>query len=425
MVAGQQKIAVIGSGISGLATAYLLSRKHHVVLYEAADYLGGHTHTVDVQLEGQTCPVDTGFLVFNELTYPNFIALLAELGVESYASDMSFGVSQDSGRFEWAGTDLGSVFAQKRHLLSPTFMHMLYDIMRFNATAQSNLALSEQSGMTLGQLLSHGGYGHKFRDAYLLPMAAAIWSSAPRDILDFPASTFLRFCINHALLQVNDRPQWRTVSGGGKAYVDQIAAQLTDIRLNTPVLQVERLGNGVTVVTSSDVEYFDHVVFATHAPDTLKLLGDATSNERAILSQVRYQTNTAILHTDRTQMPKRKKVWSAWNYIGGSQLEGHRPVCVSYWLNKLQDLPFASPVILTLNPFKRPSSDQILAEFSYEHPIFDHAAIQAQQDLSLIQGKNRLWFAGAWTGYGFHEDGLKSALRVVAGFDLSPHWAKV
>ncbi|AXI04562.1 NAD(P)/FAD-dependent oxidoreductase [Aquirhabdus parva] len=425
MIQSRQRIAVIGSGISGLASAFFLSSVHDVILFEAEGYLGGHTNTVDVTLEGQTHPVDTGFLVFNEQTYPNFIAFLAELNTRSYESDMSFGVSLNDGELEWAGTNIGSVFAQRKNLLSPQFLIMLKDILRFNRSAESHLAVVNISGATLGQLLDDGNYSTMFRDGYLLPMSAAIWSSSPQDILQFPASTFLQFCLNHALLQVNDRPKWHTVKGGGRAYVNQIKNTISEYRLNTKVHRIERTDDGVLVTSDIGIEKFDSVVCATHAPQTLEMLVDASETERKILSSVRYQTNSAILHTDIKQMPKRKKVWSAWNYLGGRRVDGQRPVCVSYWLNQLQNLPFQTSVILTLNPFELPQASSILAQFEYQHPIFDHAAILAQQQLPTIQGKKRVWFAGAWTGYGFHEDGLKSALRVVADFNISPPWAKV
>lgn len=430
MLSTRQRIAIIGSGISGLASAYFLSRAHDVVLFEAGSYLGGHTNTVDVTLEGQTQPVDTGFLVFNQATYPNLIALFAELDVATYGTDMSFGVSLDDGKLEWAGTNLDTVFAQRRRILSPRFIGMLRDILRFNAAAETNLNQSLINGATLGQLIAQGQYGEMFRDAYLLPMAAAIWSSSPNDILQFPASSFIRFCLNHALLQVNDRPQWQTVKGGAREYVRKITAALiangeTEIRLNCPVLKVERTLDSVKIHSQFGVENFDSVVFATHAPQTLALLSDANESEQQILSAVRYQANTAVLHTDAAQLPQRRKVWSAWNYLGGASVDGQRPVCVSYLLNQLQNLPFTTPVIVTLNPFTPPAPATVLAQFDYEHPVFDHAAIAAQQRLPDIQGQNRTWFAGAWTGYGFHEDGLKSALRVVDDFGLAPTWAKL
>ncbi len=393
------------------------------MLFEAADYLGGHTNTVDVTLEGRCHGVDTGFLVFNEHTYPNLVALFEELGVDSIASDMSFGVSVDGGALEWAGTSLDSVFAQRTNAGSPSFLRMLWDILHFNRNAERFLQSAIQTALTLGQLLQQEGYGARFRDAYLLPMAAAIWSSSPRDILQFPAATFLRFCLNHGLLQVNGRPQWRTVAGGARNYVDKIAATLPDVRLNTPVLGVRRSAGSMQVCSSSvDAEPFDAVVFATHAPTTLAMLQDASQTERAILGGVRYQPNTAYLHTDANLMPRRRKVWSAWNYLAGAQADGQRPVCVSYWLNQLQALPFETPVIVTLNPHTLPAENTLLAKFNYAHPVMDLATVRAQQQLAQIQGKDGAWFAGAWTGYGFHEDGLKSALRIAAAFDTAPTW---
>ena len=418
-----RKVAVIGAGISGLASAYLLSRQHSVTLFEAGDYLGGHTRTVDITVDGHTVPVDTGFLVFNDRTYPNLIALFKELGVDSLETDMSFGVTLDDGRLEWAGTNLDTVFAQRRRLLSPSFYLMLRDILRFNRSADANLQAALASDVTLGQLLEQGGYSAVFRDAYLLPMAAAIWSSPTGDILKFPAATFLRFCINHALLQVNDRPKWRSVAQGGRNYVERIAATLNDVRLSTPVNAVIRTPEGVRLQTAHETEHFDAVVFATHAPTTRRMLADADIEEAAVLDAVRYQANTALLHTDASLLPRRRKVWSAWNYIGGAAVAGERPVCVSYLINQLQPLPFETPVVVTLNPFREPAADKLLGRFDYEHPLLDHAATRAQRQLPSIQGRRSTWFAGAWTGYGFHEDGLKSALRVAADFGVSPDWA--
>src|SRR5450830_1365631 len=286
MVPQRQKIAVIGAGVSGLASAYFLAREHDVVLFEAGAYAGGHTNTVEVALDGKTFPVDTGFLVFNQATYPNLIAFLDELAVPSYATDMSFGVSLDDGRFEWAGTNLDTVFAQRRRVLSPSFLHMLADILRFNRAAPVNLATSLAQPITLGELIADGAYGALFRDAYLLPMAAAIWSSSPADILQFPASSFLRFCLNHGLLQVNDRPQWRTVQGGAREYVKKILQTLPPVRLNTPVLQVAKHGSKLSVRTAQGEEEYDAVVFATHAPQTLAMLSDATGEERRLLGAV-------------------------------------------------------------------------------------------------------------------------------------------
>jgi predicted NAD/FAD-binding protein len=422
-----QRVAVVGAGIAGLASAYLLARRHRVTLFEAADYLGGHTHTVDVRVEGIDAPVDTGFLVFNDRTYPNLIALFDELGVVSHRSDMSFSVSVDGGRLEWAGTNLNTVFAQRRNVLSPTFLGMLRDILRFNAAADRHLETASRDRCSVGELLAAEGYGAPFQHHYLLPMAAAIWSSAARDILQFPAATFLRFCLNHALLQVNSRPPWRTVLGGGRTYVTRIAATLDDIRLNTPVRGIRRDADGVTVMTdAAGPARFDAVVLAGHAPASLQLLDDADAQERGVLGTVRYQRNVAVLHTDPALLPRRRRVWSAWNYLSGhaGQRDGRQPVCVSYLINQLQPLPFRTPVVVTLNPVPEPAPDTVLGRYDYAHPLLDLAAVDAQQRLPALQGRRRTWFAGAWTGYGFHEDGLKSALRVARDFGVAPAWTR-
>ncbi|AVF40852.1 NAD(P)/FAD-dependent oxidoreductase [Pandoraea apista] len=423
-----QRVAVVGSGIAGLASAYLLARKHQVTLFEATGYAGGHTNTVDVSLEGLHAPVDTGFLVFNDRTYPNLVALFDELGVSAVASDMSFSVSVDGGALEWAGTNLNTVFAQRRNLYSPSFLGMLRDVLRFNATAHAHLRDAVSQRQSVGDLLLANGYGQPFQDHYLLPMAAAIWSSRAADILHFPAATFLRFCLNHALLQIRHRPQWKTVAGGGRDYVRRMVATLGDVRLRTPVHRVSRDAQGVTLsFGDGQSQRFDAVVLAGHAPDSLRLLSDVSPAEQRILGAVRYQPNSAVLHTDTTQLPRRRRVWSAWNYVsrGGRIADTQRPVCVSYLINQLQALPFASPVIVTLNPVEEPAPHTVLGRYAYDHPLLDLAAVDAQSHLPELQGQRRTWFAGAWTGYGFHEDGLKSALRVAADFDVLPAWAKL
>lgn len=418
-----KRVAVVGAGISGLASAYLLHRAgHQVSVFEAGSYFGGHTNTVDVTLEGKTWPVDTGFLVFNDRTYPNLIALFAELGIPAHESDMSFSVSLDNGRLEWAGTNLNTVFGQRRNLFSPRFLGMVRDILRFNRLSPQYLQETSAEPATLSQLLERHRYGQAFRDDYLLPMAAAIWSSAPRDILDFPAATFLRFCTNHGLLQVSDRPQWRTVKGGARQYVQTILGHLPDTRCNTPVLAVARRPEGVDVTTATGTERFDAVILATHAPQSLAVLSDADAEEAAILGAFRYQANLAILHTDTQLLPKRSSLWSAWNYFGGQSVGQQRPVCVSYLINRLQPVPFRSPVVVTLNPVWEPAAGTEIARFNYEHPVMDTAAIRAQEWLEGIQGRGGVWHAGAWTGYGFHEDGLRSALRVARHFGAMPSW---
>jgi predicted NAD/FAD-binding protein len=415
-------IAVIGSGISGLGAAWLLDKKHDVTLYEAAGYLGGHSNTVDVQLEGITYPVDTGFLVHNELTYPNLIQLLEYLGVESHETEMSFSVNLPDSGTEWAGTDIFTVFAQTRNLLSLRFWRMLRDIQSFNNRAEAMLSWSENNGASLQALLDHHRYSNVFRDWYLLPMAAAIWSSAPSDILKFPATTFLRFCLNHHLLQIEGRPVWRSILGGARTYVEKMAKNL-QVRMNHPVDQVMRNRGGVTVGSMGSVETYDAVVFATHAPDTLTMLGDPSEQEYKLLNAISYQPNRAVLHTDRRFLPNRELIWSAWNYLATG--EQSRLVCVTYLLNKLQRLPFKLPVMVTLNPPENMEPEGIIREFDYAHPVFDQAAIEAQQQLTSIQGVNRTWFCGAWCGYGFHEDGLKSALRILPDFEVEAPWPVV
>lgn len=393
-----------------------------MTLYEAADYLGGHTHTVDVSLDGVTHGVDTGFLVYNTLTYPNLISLFKHLDVETNTTEMSFSVKLPDADIEWAGSSLGTVFGQKRNLLRPRFWLMLKEILRFNSKAEELLEWSEQQGLTLGTLLIQQGYSKWFSDWYLLPMAAAIWSASPRDILSFPAATFLRFCLNHRLLQVNDRPEWRSVLGGARNYVKRMAQDL-DVRLNTPVNRVVRGDDWVELTSGNEVNRYDAVIFATHAPDTLAMLADADDAEQQLLGAVKYQPNLAVLHTDRSFLPERESLWSAWNYL--SQENAGEAVCVTYLLNKLQVLPFKTPVMVTLNPPPSKAIEGEIARFTYDHPVFNQAAINAQHRLPQIQGQNRTWYCGAWCGYGFHEDGLKSALRIIKDLDVEAPWPAV
>lgn len=430
---GQPRIAVIGAGISGLACAWLLSRQYAVTLFEAADYLGGHTHTVDIALDGQEAAVDTGFLVFNERTYPNLCALFSLLGVESTASEMSFAVSLQNPALEWSGTNLATLFGQKRNLLRPDFWRMLRDILRFNRESQDWLQANGDSTCSLRDFLQQHGYCAAFADWYLLPMAAAIWSCPTGQMLDYPLATFVRFCSNHGLLQISDRPLWRTVLGGGRQYVQKIVALLPDIRLNTAVRSVQPLNGrrGIGVLSThkaqNSLEVFDQVVFACHSDQALQLLGDtATASQRRLLGAIAYQPNRAVLHTDTRLLPRRPALWSAWNYLASSPAaDKPQAVCVSYLLNRLQPLPFAldrHAVMVTLNPITEPDERHVLAEFDYAHPVFDQAAIAAQGALATIQGEHSLWFCGAWGGYGFHEDGLKSALRVANALGVAAPW---
>lgn len=413
------KVAIVGAGIAGLGCAHALAADMQVTVFEAEARLGGHTNTVDVTLDGISHPVDTGFLVYNERTYPNLIRLFAELEVPTATSEMSFAVSLPLGRagrrIEWSGASLATVFAQRRNLASPRFLSMLADIMRFNRHSTRIAAGGQQpAAQSLGEFLDEHRYGAPFRQWYLLPMAAAIWSCPMATMLDYPVGTFIRFCHNHGLLQVSNRPQWYTVAGGARQYVQKIAARLADVRVGTPVLEVtpNPATGKVALRTAAGTDSFDHVVLATHSDQSARLLREADDEQRRVLDAVHYQPNRAILHTDARLMPQSRAVWSAWNYMSDG---GAAPnVSVTYLLNTLQPLPFTTPVFVSLNPLAAPRAEHVIAEFDYTHPVFDAAAIGAQQRLAAVQGKRRVWLAGAWTGYGFHEDGLKSGLAVAA-----------
>ena len=417
------KIAVVGAGISGLSCAYrLVQAGAEVTLYEAGAYFGGHSNTVDVRIDGQQFGVDTGFLVFNDRTYPNLIALFAELGVDTAPSDMSFSVKLPLGQqpgarmLEWAGANLDTVFAQRANLLRPRFLRMVKDILRFNKQATALALAGQIPALPLREFLDKHGYSPQFRAWYLLPMAACIWSCPSDQMLAFPAATFIQFCHNHGLLQVSDRPQWRTVRGGSRHYVNKLLAAIPGQRLATPVTGVTRHRAGgaraVRVDTAAGSEQYDHVVLACHSDQSLALLADARAEERAVLGAVRYQPNRAVLHTDASCLPRSRKAWSAWNYQ--STASPTPQVCVHYLLNMLQPLPCTTPVVVSLNPIDAPAPASVLASFDYAHPVFDAAAVAAQARLATFQGQQNTWFAGAWTGYGFHEDGLKSGLAVAA-----------
>ncbi|WP_295488602.1 FAD-dependent oxidoreductase [Accumulibacter sp.] len=425
-IRGGQRIAVIGAGISGLASAWLLSQRHRVTLYEAGETLGGHTNTVDVTLDGECHPVDTGFLVYNTHTYPNLTAMFAHLGVASVETEMSFSVSLEEPRLEWAGSSLATVFGQKRNLLRPDFWRMLSDIVRFNRDSVAWLDASPQDQLSLRDYLAAGAYSRAFAEWYLLPMAAAIWSCPAGQMLDYPLASFVRFCRNHGLLQVLDRPLWRTVRGGGREYVRKLAAGLDDVRLATPVRGIRRAASGLLVRTDEAVERHDQVVLACHSDQALSLLGGgATIDERCLLGAIRYAPNRAVLHTDAALLPRSPALWSAWNYLSSGGPLDQRPVSVSYLINRLQPLPFKTPLMVSLNPRRAPAGERVIAEFDYQHPIFDAAAIAAQRRLSAISGAFGVWFCGAWNGYGFHEDGLKSALRVANALACHAPWQGV
>jgi len=428
------RIAVIGSGIAGLGAAHRLAPHCDVTVFEADARLGGHANTVDITLPGRdgemiTHGVDTGFLVFNERTYPRLIALFAELGVEVSKSEMTFSVQaprRDGSRLEWSGTSLNTVFADRGNLLRPRFHGMLLDLMRFNrlATALARHGADSELAQPLDEFLAEHHFGTAFIDDYLLPMIGCIWSCSTVQMLRFPVGTLIRFCHNHGLLQVRERPQWFTVTGGSRRYVDKLASCIGQVRLATPVLAVARdpsreagfgatHGGRVSVRTRDGIEWFDDVVLATHAPQALGMLADASADERHTLGAIGYQDNEAVLHTDESLLPRRRAAWAAWNYerdvIAGSNSQN---VCLHYLLNQLQPLPWTQPVIVSLNPLHAPREATVLRRITYAHPVFDNAAIAAQGRLPGLQGLSHVWFCGAWTGYGFHEDGLKSGQQV-------------
>lgn len=415
------KIAIVGSGISGLAAAHALHGSAHITLFEAGSYFGGHTHTVDITLPTAkgvvTHGVDTGFLVFNERTYPHLIQLFTDLGVETAKSDMSFSVQvpQKNGALEWSGSNLSTVFAQRSNLLNPRFWRMLRDLMRFNqlATSIAKSDIDAQLMQPLEEFLQVNKFSNEFRDWYLLPMLGCIWSCPTSQMLKFPVATMVRFCHNHGLLQVNDRPQWWTVDGGAKHYVAKIVANIADKRLNTPVHSIARDSRGAHIVTSAGTERFDKVIIATHSDQALAMLQLPSHVEKRALSAITYQPNVAVLHTDASVLPQRKAAWAAWNYervqLDPSQPD-HASVCLHYLINKLQPIPFEQPVVVSLNPTKPIAAEHVLGTFDYAHPVFDTAAIKAQASIPALQGQQNTYFCGAWTGYGFHEDGLKSGL---------------
>ena len=413
-------IAVVGSGISGLSAAWLLSRQHQVTLFEADTRLGGHTHTVDVTLDGMRFPVDTGFLVFNHRTYPELTRLFDTLGVETVASDMSFSVRLDQPDLEWAGTSLDSVFGQRSNLARPAFWGMLRDILRFNRESVREPALA--TSMALGDYLKARGYGKPFIEWYLLPMAAAIWSCPAAQMLEFPLSSFVTFCRNHGLLQVFDRPQWRTVKGGGREYVKKLAAGIGDIHLGQPIESIRPRNGRIELASGSLSGLYDQVVLACHSDQSRSLLNTHYPNRARLLAQMPYQPNRAVLHSDASVLPRRKNLWAAWNYQSGQGALNDRPVAVHYLINRLQPLPTATPVIVSLNPLLDPDPAQVHGEFHYSHPVFTRHAALVQRQIVAGNGRDGIWLAGAWLGYGFHEDGLASALRVARQLNVAAPW---
>ncbi len=430
------RIAVVGSGIAGLGAAHRLAPHCEVTVFEADARLGGHAHTVDVTLPGPrgevTHGVDTGFLVFNERTYPRLIALFDELGVPVAKSEMTFSVQApraDGSRLEWSGTSLNTVFADRGNLLRPRFHGMLIDLIRFNrlATALARRGVDAELAQPLDAFLAQHRFAGAFVDDYLLPMIGCIWSCSTVQMLRFPVGTLIRFCHNHGLLQVRERPQWFTVSGGSREYVARLATRIGQVRLSTPVLGIARdlsrdagfgaaHGGRVSVRTREGIEWFDEVVLAAHAPQALAMLADAGTDERCTLGAIGYQRNEAVLHTDDRLLPRRRAAWAAWNYQRDVAAGANgQNVCLHYLLNHLQPLPWTQPVIVSLNPLHEPREGTVLRRIAYAHPVFDNAAIAAQGRLAELQGRSHVWFCGAWTGYGFHEDGLKSGQLVADG----------
>lgn len=419
----RSRIAVIGSGISGASAAWALHPHHDVTLFEAGARPGGHTATVDVDYLGRHVAVDTGFIVYNELNYPHLTKLLAHLGVRTRESDMGFSLSLDGGRLEWCGSSYRAIFAQKRNLFSPSFLWMLREILRFNGACVADRDAGRLGHATIGDYLHRNGYSAAFRDNYLMPMAAAIWSTPRSRMLDFPAATFVTFFDNHRLID-SERPAWRSVAGGARTYLTRLLAPLGDrVRLASPVRQVLRDAFGVSVHSgSAEPERFDRVVIATHSDQALAMLGDPSELETGLLSAISYRPNRVVLHRDPRLMPRRRAAWSAWNYLRSSDAGQESEVCVTYWMNKLQGIDPTLPLFVSLNPAIEPRRELVFGEWTFEHPQFDARALSAQARLDEMQGKRNTWYAGAWTGYGFHEDGLRSGIEAAAALGCDVPW---
>jgi predicted NAD/FAD-binding protein len=421
----RMRIAVVGAGIAGLGAAWLLKGRHEVTIFERNGRLGGHSNTIEVESGGATLGVDTGFVVYNERNYPHLTRLFRHLGVETRPTDMSFAASVDDGRVEYAGSDLNTLFAQRGNLVSPAYWGMLRDVLRFNRDARRSLRTGDAEGLSLGAYLARGGYGTRLADHYLLPMAAAIWSCPTQTMRDFPAVGFLHFFRNHGLLDLVDRPQWRTVVGGSRRYVERLYADLPcSAHAGTPVVRVQRASSGVRVLTADGAEHlFDAAVLACHADEALRLIDSPRPAETAVLSKFGYQENRTILHSDAALMPRQRRVWSSWNYLAATGASGTERVSVSYWMNRLQGLPGSRQFFVSLNPLREPRPESVVAELSYHHPVFDAEAMRAQGLLGQLQGRDRLWFCGSYAGYGFHEDALASAVGVARLLGAEAPWA--
>ena len=421
------RIAIVGTGIAGHSAAMALrAAGHELVVYEREARAGGHAATVDIDYDGTLVTVDTGFIVYNTLNYPNLSAFFDWAGVKTEASSMSFAVSANRGAFEWCGRDgrdvFSGLFAQKRNLLSPTFLLMLRDILRFQKLARAERAAGTIGAGSLGDYLKRHGFSGRLRDDYLVPMGAAIWSMSPKAMLDFPAQSFVDFFDNHCLLQW-DRPKWRTVTGGSRVYVRKVQDILGDcVRLGCGVAQVERNADHVRVTDEhGGIALFDHVVLAAHAPQALALLGDASAEERSILGPMRTTMNDVVLHRDPELMPRRKAAWAAWNFLREGDAD-NRQVAVTYWMNTLQNIDPARPLFITLNPPFEPDPKLVFGRYAYAHPQYDAEALAARARLGEIQGQQRTWFCGAWTAHGFHEDGMASGLAVASRLGGRAPW---
>jgi hypothetical protein len=419
----RQRIAIVGSGIAGHTAAWALSKIHHVTLYEADDRFGGHAHTVDVDLGGVPTPVDTGFIVYNELNYPNLIKLFETLGVKTKTSNMSFGLSLQGGSFEYrSDASRAALFAQKRNMVNPRYIRMLLELLDFYKQGTSLIHRPDIASITLGGLVKELGLSRYFVDRHLVPMAACIWSASYDQILDFPAATFVRFFTNHGLFNIGNRPQWRTVEGGSRTYVQALHADMTARRFrNAPVQSVVRMGREVMVHAGGMApQVYDHVVLACHGDQALKLIATPSRQETELLSQFRYSNNIAVLHKDARLMPRRKQVWSSWNYVAPTNLDPASEVPITYWMNLLQGLDPRHDVFVSLNPRQDIEPSLIFKTMQYTHPIFDAPAIAAQARQADIQGVDRLWFCGSYWGYGFHEDACASGMAVARALGAAP-----
>jgi uncharacterized protein len=414
------KLAIIGSGISGLGIAYLVHQHHDITLYEKNDYIGGHSRTVDIRVQDKIIPVDTGFIVFNERNYPHLTGLFKHLGVAVEKSDMSFGVSIDNGWLEYGTRKPLDMFAQKKNLLKPQFWKMLADILKFNAKAKNYL----DSDLTLGECLQELNLGEWFKNYYLLAMGASIWSMPTEQMVDFPVRSFVRFFDNHNLLSLGNHHQWYTVKGGSKEYVALLTASFKNkIKLNCGVTKVVRGTECVKITdTQGKTEYYDAVVFACHSNQVLTMLDNPTHYEQDIISAIGYQQNEMILHSDISFMQKQKKAWSSWVYLSEMRHDNSNAISLSYWMNNLQPLDTNIPIIVTLNPAVQPDSNTIYDRYTFHHPVFDTKAVMAQEKMDIIQGVDRIWYTGAWQRYGFHEDGLLSAVNVALKMGIKIPW---